>query len=94
MAQWKQLRLISMKMWALLSGSGIRCCCELWCRLKMQLGSYVAVAVAAARLAATAPIQPLAWELPYAESVAPRSKKKKKKKKKNYKGKDNILERR
>jgi len=31
---------------ALLSGSGIWCCCQLWCRLQMQLGSGVAVAVA------------------------------------------------
>ena len=28
----------------LLSGSGIHCCCELWCRSKTQLGSCVAVA--------------------------------------------------
>ena len=34
------------------------CCCELWYRSQMQLGSRIAVAVAA-------PIQPLAWELPY-----------------------------
>ena len=32
-------------------------------------------------LAAIAPIQPLAWEPPYAMGIAPRSKKKKKKKK-------------
>ena len=30
---------------ALLSGLRIQHCCELWCRLKMQLGSCVAVAV-------------------------------------------------
>ena len=30
---------------ALLSGSGIGYCCELWCRPQMQLGSCVAVAV-------------------------------------------------
>ena len=40
--------------------------CELWCRL----------------LAAVTPIQPLAWELPFATGVALKSKKKKKKKKK------------
>ena len=28
-----------------LSGLRIQCCCELWCRLKMRLGSCVAVAV-------------------------------------------------
>ena len=35
------------------------------------------------RLAASAPIQPLTWELPYAVSAALKSKKKKKKKKEN-----------
>ena len=38
-----------MRMWvqslALLSGLGIQCCCDLWCRLQTQLGSQVAVAV-------------------------------------------------
>ena len=33
---------------ALLSGLRIRCCCELWCRSQMWLGSRVAVAVAVA----------------------------------------------
>ena len=41
----------------------------------MQLGSDVAVAVL--WLAATAPIQPLAWELPYAADVAPKKQQKK-----------------
>ena len=54
---------------ALLSGLTIRCCQELWARLKMQLGSSVAVAVAVGP-AATAPIGPLAWELPYAMGPA------------------------
>ena len=43
----------------------------------MQLGSQVAVAVV--RLAAVAPIQTLAWELPYAAGVALKAKKKKEK---------------
>ena len=42
----------------------------------MQLGSSVAVAVAQA--SATAPIQPLAWDLLYATGAAIKSKKKKK----------------
>ena len=49
-AQWKQTQLLSMRMQAqsLVSLSGLRIwnCHELWCRLQMQLGSYVAVAVA------------------------------------------------
>ena len=36
----------------------------------MQLGSRIAVAVAMIRLETIAPIQPLAWELPYATGVA------------------------
>ena len=48
----------------------------------MLLGSGMAVAVA--RAAATAPIAPLAWELP---DVLKKTQKKKKKKKKKKKGK-------
>ena len=44
---------------ALLSGLRIGRCCELWCRAHALLGS-----------AATALIQPLAWEPPYAMGVA------------------------
>ena len=52
MVQCKQIRLGTMRLWvrslASLSGLRIRCCRELWCRLKMLLGSRVAVAVAVA----------------------------------------------
>jgi len=38
-----------MRIWvqslALLSGLRIRCCCELWCRLQIWLGSYIAMAM-------------------------------------------------
>ena len=48
-AQWKQSRLVSMRMrvWPLpsLSGSGIQRGHELWCRSQTQLGSCIAVAV-------------------------------------------------
>ena len=49
---------------ASLSGLRIWPCCELWCKFQTKLGSHVAVAMAMAvcRLAAAAPIQPLAWE--------------------------------
>ena len=56
----------------------VKLCRELWCRLQTQLGSSTAVAVAAGE----APIQPLAWELPYAAGVALKSEKKKKKERK------------
>ena len=52
MAQRKQIQLVSMRMWvrslASLSGSGIRLCCELWCKSHTWLGSFIAVAVAVA----------------------------------------------
>ena len=38
----------------------------------MPLGSGSGLAVAVARLAATAPIGPLAWELPYAPGCGPK----------------------
>ena len=64
---------------ALLSGLGIWRCRELWYRLQTLLGSRIAVLWR--RLAATAPIRPLAWELPYAvgaaQEIAKRPKKKK-----------------
>ena len=44
-------------------------CCELWCRLQMQLGFCVAVAVMQAR------IRPLAWEPPCAVGAALKKKK-------------------
>ena len=48
-AQWKRMQPVSMRMQvqplALLSGLGIQCCCELWCRLQMRLRSHVAVSV-------------------------------------------------
>ena len=48
-SQQKQIQLVSMRMrvqsLASLSELRIRCCRELWCRLEMQLGSQVAVAL-------------------------------------------------
>ena len=64
---------------ALLSGLRIRHCRELWRSLQMQLRSRVAVALA--RLVATALIRPLAWE----PRSGPRKGKKPKKKKKKPK---------
>ena len=47
---WKCIQLVSMRIWvwslALLSGSGIRCCHELWCRSQTGLGSSITVTVA------------------------------------------------
>ena len=51
----------------------------------MRVGSGVAVAVAVwRRPAATTPIQPVAWEPPYAVGAVQKKKKKKKKKKKRH----------
>ena len=80
MAQQKRIQLGTMRLWvqSLTSLSGLRilCCRELWCKLQMQLGSHVAVCWR--RLAATAPIIPLAWEPPYAAGVALKGKRQKK----------------
>ena len=83
---------------ALLSGLTIRCCRELWCRLQMQRRSDVAVSCGVGRrrgldpvllwlwqrLAATAPIRPLAWDPPYATGAAQEKAKREKKKKKTH----------
>ena len=61
---------------ALLSGLRIWRCCELWCRFQTQLGSCIAWLWS--RLAAVAPIWPLAWELPDAVGAAPKSQKREK----------------
>jgi len=63
------------------SGSRIWHGRELRCKLQTRrLGSGVAVALG--RPVATAPIQPLAWEPPYAERAAQEMAKRQKKKKK------------
>ena len=55
---------------ALLSRLRIQHCCELWCRLKTWLGLDLVLLWLWHGLAATAPIQPPAWELPYAANAA------------------------
>ena len=62
---------------ALLSGLRMQCCHELWCRSQTQLRFGVAWLDLArswiwlgCRTAAAAPIQPLAWEPPYATGAA------------------------
>ena len=50
----------------------IRHCRELWCRLQTRLRSAIAVAVV--WVGRTAPIQLLAWELPYAVGCSPKNK--------------------
>ena len=66
---------------ALLSGLTIRRCHELWCRLQTWLDPELLWL--RRRLAATAPIGPLAWEPPYAsgaaQEIAKQTKKTKKK---------------
>ena len=57
---------------ALLSGLRIRHCHELWCRSQMWLRCHIAEAWG--MLAAIALIQPLAWELPYANSATLKTK--------------------
>ena len=75
--QWKGIWLVSMRMQVRslvsLSGWRIQCCCELGCRSQTRLGSWLWC-----RLAAVAPIRPLAWELPCSAGVALKRQKKKK----------------
>ena len=55
------------------------------CGVSRRRGSNPTLLWLQYRLAATAPIQPLAWEPPYAAGAAPESKKRKKKKEKSSK---------
>ena len=83
MAQQKQIPLGTMRLpvpfLASLSGLRIRCC--LCCGVGHRLGSDPALLWLWRRLAATAPIRPLAWELPCATGVALKRQKTEKKKK-------------
>ena len=67
-----------MRMWvcslASLHGLEVECCPELWCRSQMQLELDPELLWLWRRLAATALIQPLAWELPYAGGVTLKTK--------------------
>ena len=66
------VKMILVQSLASLSGLSISPCCKLWYRLQMQLGSSAAMAVA--QTEATALIQPLAQDLPYAADVAGKKK--------------------
>ena len=82
-AQGKQTRLVTMRLqlWSLapLGGLRIRCCHELWCRSRH--GSDLALLRLWCRPAATAPIQLLAWEPPYAVGAALKRQKRREKEK-------------
>ena len=79
MAKQKGVRLGTMRLWvqslASLSGLRIWHCCELWCRLQMQLA--LGLLWLWRRPAAVALIRPLAWEPPHAAGAALTSKKNK-----------------
>ena len=79
-AQWKRIRLVSMRLQvqflASLSGSGIGPCHELWCRSQTWLRSSVAMAVVWGGTA-VALMRPLAWGLSYATGAALKKKSKK-----------------
>ena len=55
---------------ASLSGLRTRSCHELWCRSQIWLRSGIATLWLWYRAVAAAPVQPLAWEFPYAVGVA------------------------
>ena len=81
---WKWILVVSMRMQvrslALLSGSVILHCHELWCRSKTRLMSVLPWLWLWLWPASEAPIQSLAWEFPYTTGEALKDKKKKKKK--------------
>ena len=76
MAQQKRIRLGTMRLPvrspALLSGLRIQCAVS--CGLGYRCGSDLALLWLWCRLAAVAPIRPLAWELPYAASASLKNK--------------------
>ena len=80
MGQRKRMHVVSMRMQARslisLRGLGIRCCHEL-CVVHRH-GSDSALLWLWCRLASVAPVQPLAWELPYVKGVALKNEGKKK----------------
>ena len=84
LAQQKQIRLGTMRLpvqsWASLSGLRIQRCHELWWWSQTWLRSGVAWLWS--RPAATAPIQPLAWERPCAVALKRQKTKKKEKERK------------
>ena len=73
MEQWKKIQLISMRMQA--QAPAIQCCRELWCSLQPWLRSGTAVVVVQAGSCSSN--STLAWEPPYAEGAALKSKQKK-----------------
>ena len=78
-AQWKQIWLVSTRMrvqsLALFSGLRIWRCCELWC-VSRRCDSDLALLRLCRRLAALAPVWPLARELPCVAGAALKRKKK------------------
>ena len=92
MVQRKQIQLGTMRsrvrFLASLTGLGIQCCRELWCRSQSQLGSGVALAVVQAGSCSSD--QTPGLEPPYAVSAALKKDKKTKKKKKKKKKKKNV----
>ena len=75
---------------ALLIGLRIRHCCELWRRLQTRLGPPLLWLWC--RLVATAPIQPLVWEPPYAMGVVLKRKRQKSKGRKEERKKERWKE--
>ena len=71
-AQWKRIGLGSMRLWvpSLASLSGLRIGVAVSCGVGRRRGSNLVVLWLWCRLAAKAPIRPLAWEPPYAMGAA------------------------
>ena len=83
MVQWKLTQIVSIKMWVQSVGQGS--CIAVSCVVGHRQTSDLALMSLWHRPATVAPIQPLAWELPYATGVALGKKKKAKERKKTRK---------
>ena len=80
--KWIQLGTMRLPVWSLASLSGLRSGVAVSCGVGCRHGSDLAWLWLCCKVAATAPIKPLAWDPPYAVSVALKGQKDKKKKKK------------
>ena len=72
MAQWKWTQLVSMRtqVQSLFLLNGLRICIAMSCGVDCRQSSDLVLPWLWRRSAAAAPIQPLAWELPYATGAA------------------------
>ena len=79
LAQWKRIRLGTMRLWVRVLASRSGLSVVMSCGVGHRCGSNLVLLWLWCRLAAVAPTGPIAWEPPHALGAALKSKKKKKK---------------